>query len=71
MGGRKVQREVLLSANSLPKILIPLKASKECFFPVEGQKKKKIQLPSKMEGLNEHSSPTCHKPLAELLKEIP
>lgn len=35
MGGRKVQREILLSANSLLKILIPLKASKECFFPLE------------------------------------
>lgn len=34
------EREILLSANSLLKILIPLKASKECFFPLEWKKKK-------------------------------
>lgn len=34
-GGRFREREILLSANSLLKILIPLKASKDGFFPLE------------------------------------
>ena len=56
----KLLTENINSTKSIKRVLFSLR-----------MKKKKIQLPSKMEGLNEHSSPTCHKPLAELLKEIP
>ena len=65
---REQERESLLSANSLLKILIPLKASKDCFFPLEW---KKYSCIAKWKAWMNISSPTCHKPLVELPKEIP
>ena len=68
-GGRDRERDSLVS-KLLTENINSTKSIKRVLFSLR-MEKKKIQLPSKMEGLNEHSSPTCHKPLAELLKEIP
>ena len=57
-GGRDRERDPLVS-KLLTENINSTKSIKRVLFSLR-MEKKKIQLPSKMEGLNEHSSPTCH-----------